>query len=101
MNQDENNKEGIDSSSALKHYRVEFQDELQRPAQTFYPRNLKVVRWVMKYSGGLIKDEKQASYVLIGFVALAIIVSLFLLFGGSSLYNEKIIPSMPAAEWIP
>jgi acetylglutamate kinase len=37
---------------------------------------------VIKYSGGLVKDEKQASYVIFGFVALAIIVSLVLVFGG-------------------
>ena len=40
----------------------------------------KVVRWTMKLSGGLIKNEKQASYVLLGFVVVAIIISLFLFF---------------------
>lgn len=44
----------------------------------------KVVKWVIKLSGGLIKDEKQASYVLMGFVVVAIIVSLFLFFGGGT-----------------
>ncbi len=42
----------------------------------------KIIRWVIKYSGGLIKDEKQANYVFIGFFALAIVISLFLVFGG-------------------
>lgn len=39
-----------------------------------------------KYSCGAIKDERQANYVLIVFVAVAIIISLFLFFGvgGSS-----------------
>lgn len=36
--------------------------------------------WVIKYSGGLIKDEKQANSVLIWFVAAAIIVVLVLVF---------------------
>lgn len=48
---------------------------------------------MIKYSGGLVKDEKQANYVLLGFVALAIIISLFLFFGGSYSYEEKITPS--------
>ena len=46
------------------------------------PQSPKVIQWVMKYSGGLIKDEKQANYVLIGFAVLAIIISLFLFLGG-------------------
>jgi len=31
----------------------------------------KIVQWVMKYSGGYVKDERQAGYVLIAIVALA------------------------------
>ncbi|MDA1335195.1 MAG: hypothetical protein O2794_04290 [bacterium] len=74
-------------------------EQFQRP-QSFQTPTPKIVQWVIKYSGGLVKDEKQANYVLIGFVAVAIIISLFLFFGGgSSSYNEKIIPPMPAAEW--
>lgn len=46
--------------------------------------NVPIIRWVMKISRGYIKDEKQASYVLIGFAAAAIIVSLILIFGGSA-----------------
>lgn len=50
--------------------------------RSYSPEVPKLVQWIMKYSGGLIKNENQAAYVLIGFVAAAIIVSLFLLFGG-------------------
>lgn len=58
----------------------------------------KIIRWTMKLSGGLIKDEKQASYFVLGFVVVAIIVSLFLFFGGGSFsYQEKIITPIPAA----
>ena len=42
----------------------------------------KMVRWTIEHSGGLIRNEKQANYVLLGFVALAFIISLFLNFGG-------------------
>ena len=56
-------------------------EEFQRTRQSFQTPTPKIVEWVIRYSGGAIKDEKQANYVLIGFVAVAIIVSLFLLFG--------------------
>lgn len=44
----------------------------------------KIIQWVIKYSGGLIKDEKQAGYVLFAFVALAIAISLMVFFGSGS-----------------
>jgi hypothetical protein len=53
-------------------------DEFRRrtsPLQTATPT---IIRWVMKYSGGRIK-EKQAEYVLIGFVALSVIISFLLI----------------------
>jgi len=40
----------------------------------------RMARFVMKYSGGSIKDEKQASYLLLMLVALSIIFSLYLIF---------------------
>lgn len=49
-------------------------EQFQRP-QSFQTPTPKIVGLVIKYSGGYIKDEKQASYVLIGFVVLAVIVS--------------------------
>jgi len=46
------------------------------------PQELKIIQWVIKFSGGLVQNKKQANYVLIGFVALAVVVTLFLIFGG-------------------
>ena len=40
----------------------------------------RMARFVMKYSGGSIKDEKQARYLLLMLVALSIIFSLYLIF---------------------
>lgn len=85
MNQEqEKNNNGIDLSDSFNDSDtgVKFQDEEWRPTQTFSPGTSKVIQWVIKYSGGLVKDEKQASYVLIGFVVVAIVIVLFLLFGG-------------------
>lgn len=71
-------------------------EEFQRTRQSFQTPTPKIVQWVIKYSGGYVKDEKQANYVLLGFVAVAIIISLFLIFGNSTSGDlEKIIPKNP------
>jgi hypothetical protein len=84
MNMNQNNKEdnkGIDLSHVLgdSSNRVKVEGE-QSYNRSYYLKNPKVIQWVIKYSGGAIKDEKQASYVLLGLVAVAIIISLFLIF---------------------
>ena len=69
--------------------KVMFENEqFQRP-RSFQATTPKMVEWVIEYSGGYVKDEKQANYVLIGFVVVAIIFSLFLVFGGGSSKSEK------------
>lgn len=57
----------------------------------------KIIELVIKYSGGYIQGEKQASYMLIGFVAVAIAVSLFLIFDGkgssdADVQQQKLYP---------
>lgn len=42
----------------------------------------KMVGWVMKLSGGIIKEQKTAEYILLGFAIVAISISLFLFFAG-------------------
>ena len=59
-------------------------EEFKRPTRFSQTPTPKIIQWVIKYSNGHIKDEKQANYFLIGFVALAIIISLFLIFMGGS-----------------
>ena len=85
---DQNNDDrGIDLSHALddSSSRIKFEgEEFQRPARSFQTPTPKIVEWVIKYSGGLVKDEKQANYFLIGFATVAIIVSIFLSFHGGS-----------------
>jgi len=52
----------------------------------------------------LIKNENQAAYVLIGLIALAIIISLFLFFGGGGTKTQKTFTppaEAPAEEVIP
>jgi hypothetical protein len=73
-------------------------EEFRQSARSFQTPTPKIVEWVIKYSGGYVRDEKQANYILIGFVAVAIIISLFLIFGGSgSVGSPKDIKILPAA----
>ncbi len=84
---DQNNEDrGIDLSHALddSSSRIKFEgEEFQRP-RSFQTPTPKIVQWVIKYSGGTVKDEQQANYVLIGFVVLAIVVVIIFLFSGGS-----------------
>lgn len=82
---DQNNKpprvefetDEIDGYQAVKYYR-----ETNTP---------KIIQLTMKYSGGLIKKERQAEYVLLGFVVVAVIISLIIILGSGS----KIPPPPP------
>jgi len=68
--------------------------------QIFHPGMPQVIKWTIKYSGGIIKNEKQASYVILGFVVLAIIISLFLIFGRQN-KSGNLENFTPAAEASP
>ena len=89
MDQDDKNKEVIDLSGALKDSDTGVKFEEYRAPRSYYPGTPKIIQWVMKYLGGLVKNEKQASYVLIGFVAAAIVIVLFLVFGGGPGGSER------------
>ncbi|MBI3305790.1 hypothetical protein HYZ82_01495 [Candidatus Nomurabacteria bacterium] len=43
-----------------------------------------MVRLVMKLSGGAIKEQRQAEYVLLAFVIVTMAISFYLFFGGKS-----------------
>lgn len=93
MDQNDKNNKGIDLSGMLKDSGTGVKFDEYRAPRSYYPGTPKIIQWVIKYSGGLVKDEKQASYVLIGFVVLAVVVSLFLIFGGG--------PSQPTEGTVP
>ena len=78
----------FESKSADSYKAVKFYNEKDAP---------KIVKLAMKWSGGLIKEQKTAEYALFGFVVVAIAVSLFLFFGGSSsVGNPSDIKILPA-----
>jgi len=66
-----------------------------KPERSFYPKTPKIIQWAIKYSGGLIKNERQASYVILGIAVLIIIFSLSLFFHASGLITVKRNPSVP------
>ncbi len=47
--------------------------------QSFTVKKPKIVEWVMKVSGGMIKSETQANYFLLGFVLVACIAIFIML----------------------
>jgi hypothetical protein len=64
---------------------IQFDEEQQyqqQAAQQMVTQKPFFVRLVLKT--GIVHDDKQAEYVLLGFAALGIIFSLFLLFGGGN-----------------
>ncbi len=81
---------------------VQFNEE-QKPQIFITKKNWgeKLASGLVKYSGGLIKDEQQANYVIIGLVVVMIIISLFLFFGGGgkkSLPKEEIFRVTPSSK---
>ena len=59
------------------------EDKYKQAMPSFTDETPGIIRLVIKWSGGAIKDQCQAEYVLLGFVILAIIISLFLFFRNS------------------
>jgi len=73
--------------------------EFQQSARSFETQTTPLTRWAIKYSDGLIKNEKQAGYVFLGVIILSITVSLTLLFSGkkvsppiNSVTTEDVLP---------
>ena len=54
-----------------------------------------MARWVMKLSGGMIKEQRQAEYALLSFSIIAIAISIFLFFGSNNAKQpvKKITPN--------
>jgi hypothetical protein len=89
MNQ-ENNDNGIDFSKHLNESALKSKNEQQSSGSLVSPTAPKIIRWLIKYSGGLIKNERQASYVILGFIILTIVISIFLFSGGGGGGDQKI-----------
>mgnify|MGYP001613610850 FL=1 len=87
MNQKDKNNKDPDTYVKFEEYRV--------PRPHHYSETPEIIQWVINHSRGLIKNEKQATYALLFFTIIAIVVSLFLLFSGESSSLKEIIPKEP------
>ncbi len=82
MNEDINiPNNNLEIDQALKEFEIKSQAEQvpQAPEISKTSEVPKMVQLVMKWSG---LEQKQAEYVLLGFVVVAIGISLYLVFGG-------------------
>jgi len=59
-------------------------EDFSRTVQTSQPSSASATEWLIKNSDGLVKNEKQAGYILLGFVIVAIIVAGIVLASGGS-----------------
>ena len=78
----ENNKNGMDLSKRPNESAAKSQSGQWSSGPYVSPTAPKIIRWVIKYSGGLIRNEKQAFYFISGFILIAFIIALLLIFGG-------------------
>ncbi|MBI5817083.1 MAG: hypothetical protein HZB09_01515 [Candidatus Yonathbacteria bacterium] len=62
----------------------------------------KMVRWIVKYSGGLVKDETRANYVLLGIAGIFFILTIASIISATDIgpkkttYKEDIPPEVKA-----
>ena len=104
MNQ-KNNDNVIDLSKGLSEPAAKSPSGQWSSGTYVSPFAPKIIRWLIKYSGGLIKNEKQAAYVILGFIVFVVIISLFLIFGrgGESEREKTFTPpaEAPVEEVVP
>lgn len=68
--------------------KVEFENDWSRPNEYYSQKKTsKIIELTIKYSGGLVKDKKQAAYIILSISILIIAVSLFSLFKGDYVPN--------------
>ena len=92
-----NDENGIDLSKRLEESTPKSPSRQWSSGPYVSPFAPKIIRWLIKYSGGLIKNEKQAACVLFGFIIFVVIISLFLIFGrGGS--PKTLEPTGPTIE---
>lgn len=68
------------------------EDQWKQSMSSSLPKTPKMMQLIIKYSGGAVKDEKQASYVLLAIVIINISIAAFLVFGDSFSPSQNIVP---------
>ncbi|MEK9195330.1 MAG: hypothetical protein AAB975_03060 [Patescibacteria group bacterium] len=77
----------------LEQYEKENPEISQVPASQEFQDESFLIRLVIRLSGGRIKDLKQANYALLGFAVIAILISIFILFGTGSRSQQFLPPN--------
>ena len=72
---------------------IQFQQQGPEPQYKEIQTNSGMTGWLMKHSGGIIKTDKQAQWILLGFVALVIITAIFILSSGSNQPTSGLVPT--------
>ena len=81
--QEEKNTQPIDLSGAMRNYKKpSFQNE--NYGDYYEARDSGMVKFLIKFSGGLIKDKNQANIFLLAVFVFMVAISLFLIFRGNS-----------------
>ncbi|MBI2631066.1 hypothetical protein HYW73_02520 [Candidatus Nomurabacteria bacterium] len=91
MNENTDISKDAEINQALQEFEAKNTEEAAQNAPVVsknYER-LGLVGWVVKHSGGVIKDEAIAEYALLAFAAVATVISLFLFFGGNGQQFKK------------
>ncbi|MCX6761111.1 MAG: hypothetical protein NTZ84_03365 [Candidatus Nealsonbacteria bacterium] len=103
MNKKNNNV--VDFSKDLEYEVIKPKSDQQSPKFYVSPESPQIIKWVIKCFGGIIKNEKQAYYFILGLVAITFIITIFLIFGGTERKSpeETFAPpaDAPAEEVIP
>lgn len=86
-NLDSDLNKNVEIQKALKEFEIKNSEQVLQKipliSNSSDVESSRMVQWVIKFSGGTIKGQKQAEYVLLIFVILSITVSLFLFFSGN------------------
>src|SRR3989344_2870227 len=92
----------IEIEKALKEFEEKSQTEQiqKNPEVLKNSETPRMIELVIKYSGGSVKNERQAQYVLLGLVIIMISISLYLFFSGSKSKDADTRPILMNPEGI-
>lgn len=100
-----NNNNVVDFSKDLEDGVIKPKSDQRSSGFHISPESPTIIKLLVKHFGGLIKNEKQAYYFLLGLVAITLIFIMILIFGGIERKSpeETFAPSAeaPAEEVIP
>ncbi|MBD3282462.1 MAG: hypothetical protein GF387_02530 [Candidatus Portnoybacteria bacterium] len=92
----EKNQNKIDLDQSLNNSGPESENTQKSSNAYISPTAPSIVRFLIKYSGGLIKSEKQATYIILILIIISVLISILLIFKGTNQNAEEVFA--PPAE---